>query len=201
MKKVILLLGILCAFSSCNSQDNQESLENTSEESKPVNMDNYDKSFIEGLSAYTEPYTLQENYIKIEGEKYFFPEDLPLNESVEFISEEGENKYRLLLKRVNLTSLEYTFVKLINGKMKDPASGKATLNSMFFLGSESDEDEKTEESYLSTEYTDSKSDCSFSIRVGEKGDDNKLRVKISRYCENDKAKNIELDQIPTLRTK
>ena len=89
----------------------------------------------------------------------------------------------------------YMATRAINNK-----SGRATLGSLFFLGSETDDDDETGDGYLSVEYWDNSGDCSFAIRIGEKDDKGKLRAKIKLYCKDDKLKNIGLDDNPTLRT-
>jgi hypothetical protein len=161
----------------------------------------YDQSFIDGLSHYGESLKLIANFIVAGQDTTYFPEELPLNKEVTFKGMKIGRTYRLTVARKNRTSLNYQF-RMVDkeGKVTHNRSGTAIISSTFFLGSETDEDDKTGNGYLSVEYWDNSTDCSFAIRVGEKDSFGKLRAKINLFCHSDKSKNIELDEAPTLRT-
>ncbi|WP_445456425.1 hypothetical protein [Flavobacterium sp. HNIBRBA15423] len=169
------------------------------------NKSQYDQSFIDGLSEYNEPIKLIENYILVGQDTVYFSEDLQLNKETIFKGTKDKKNFVLSVTRINLTSLNYTF-QILNKDSKaiSNKSGRATLGSLFFLGSETDDDDddddETGDGYLSVEYWDNSADCSFAIRIGEKDDNGKFRAKIKLSCKDDKLKNIGLDDNPTLRT-
>jgi hypothetical protein len=161
----------------------------------------YDQGFLDGLSEYNEPIELIDNYILVGKDTIYFPEDIQLNKETVFKGTKDQNNYVLTATRINLTSMTYNFqLSSSDNKIIASKSGKATLGSLFFIGSETDEDDKSGESYLSVEYWDNSSDCSFAIRVGKKNSTGKLRAKIKLYCKGNKSKNIDLGDNPTMRT-
>lgn len=214
MKQTIYILTLAFGLWGCNNLTKEKtvdkSLSDTLQNVKTDKQSNkttikdksqYDQSFIDGLSEYNEPLILIENFIIVGQDTVYFPEELQLNKETIFKGTKDQKNFVLSVTRTNLTSLNYTFQildkdsKTINNK-----SGKATLGSLFFLGSETNEDDKTGDSYLSVEYWDNSASCSFAIRIGEKDDNGKLRAKIKLYCKDNKLKNIGLDDNPTLRT-
>jgi hypothetical protein len=162
----------------------------------------YDQTFIDGLSDYNEPIRLIDNYIITGKDTTYFPDDLTLNKSTVFKGTKNDNKFVLTVSRTNLTNLNYTF-KLTDksDKIIDTKSGKAVLGSLFFFGSEIDEDSQSGDGYGSSEYWDKTSDCWFSIRIGI-GPDNKgkHRAMLTYGCEDKNKQTLSLDQCPTLRT-
>jgi hypothetical protein len=216
MKPVLYISMLMLGLLSCNNQTSQkatdttdtnavETVQTTSIEKSPEKIYIKDKSlydpvFIAKLSEYNEPIKLIDNYILVGRDTVYFPEDLPLNKETIFKGANDQNAFVLTVTRINLTTLNYSFQ--LSGKDNSPIinrTGKATL-SLFFLGSETDDDEVTGDGYLSTEYWHKSSDCDFAIRIGEKDDNEKLRAKIKLHCKDDKLKTIDLDDIPTLRT-
>lgn len=214
MKQTIYILTLAFGLLSCNDktaektadQNSVDTLQTVSadkhqQETTIKDKSQYDQSFIEGLSEYNEPLKLIENYILVGQDTVYFPEDLQLNKKTIFKGTKDKKNFVLSVTRTNLTSLNYTFQILDkDSKAVNNNSGRATLGSLFFLGSETDDDDETGDGYLSVEYWDNSADCSFAIRIGEKDDNGKLRAKIKLYCKDDKLKNIGLDDNPTLRT-
>ncbi len=214
MKQTIYIFIFAFGFWSCNNQTKEKNVDQSSvdtlqnvttekqkQETTIKDKSQYDKSFIEGLSEYNGPIKLIENFILVGQDTVYFPEDLYLNKETIFKGTKDQKNFVLSLTRTNLTSLNYTFqildkdFKTINNK-----SGRATLGSLFFLGSETDDDDETGDGYLSVEYWDNSDDCTFAIRIGEKDDNGKIRAKIKLYCKDNKLKNIGLNDNPTLRT-
>lgn len=214
MKQTIYLLAFVFGLSSCNNQTTKKTADQNSVDTlQTVSADKqradiyikdksqYDQTFIEELSEFNEPIKLIDNYVLIGQDTVYFPEELQLNKEIIFKGTKELKNFALTVTRTNLTSLNYNFqlfdkdTKLINNK-----SGKATMGALFFLGSETDDDDETGEAYLSVEYWDNSPNGSFAIRIGEKDDNGKLRAKIKLYCKDHKSKNIDLDDNPTLRT-
>jgi hypothetical protein len=214
MKQTIYIFILAFGLWSCNNQTKEKNLNKSSadtlqnvatdkqkQETTIKDKSQYDKSFVDGLSEYNEPIELIENFILVGQDTVYFPEDLYLNKETIFKGTKDQKNFVLSLTRTNLTSLNYTFQVLDKDfKTINKKSGRATLGSLFFFGSETDEDDETGEDYLSVEYYHNTADCSIAIRIGEKDGNGKLRAKIKLYCEDNKLKNIGLDDNPTLRT-
>lgn len=214
MKQIIFLLIGGLGFGSCNQgSTNGTTIEaavdtlnvvSTEEEQldelvKDIPL--HDQSFIDGLSEYSGPIALIDNYILVDRDTVYFPEDIPLRTKTTFSATEGEKVFLLHVTRPNLTRLHYDF-QILDGDSEETyrQSGDAILGSLFFFGAETDVDDITGVAYLSVEYWDHSSETSFSIRVGEKDDDDQLRAKIKLYCKSDTSKSIDLADHPTLRT-
>jgi hypothetical protein len=214
MKQTIYILTLAFGLWSCNNKTAEKKADqNTVDTLQLVSADKskldnnikdkseYDQSFIDGLSKYNEPIRLIENYILIGHDTVFFPEDIKLNKETIFKGSQDNKKFVLTVTRTNYTGLNYRFQLLDkDAKTIYNKSGRAILGSLFFLGSETDEDDETGEAYLSVEYRDNSPDCSFAIRIGEMEDNGKIRAKINLYCEDNLSRNIDLDDHPTLRT-
>lgn len=129
----------------------------------------------------------------------FIPLDLAIGKTIEFSGSKYGKHYFLMLTQLNYTSIRFGFSVYENSKLINKQVGYVNLLPLFFLGSESDEDDVSGISYLSTEYISSTKDCDFAIRLG-KNETNELLIKIKRSC-SDSIKNINIDQSPTFRRK
>lgn len=214
MKVKIYIITLVFVFCGCNNQtietDFKKPIIDTlqsalvNKQSQQIYIKDkslYNKRFIEGILEFKEPIKLIENYILLEQDTIYFPEDIPLQKEILFQGKRGYKSFVLDLVRTNITTLNYNF-RLFddnNRKVLINKSGYAILGSMFFLASETDTDDKTGEEYLSNEYWDKSPSCSFAIRIGEKDDNGKLRAKVKLSFKNDTSKNIELNDNPTLR--
>lgn len=214
MKNAIWMLMITFGLWSCYSQPAKteakpgaESLQagtTSAKQSTVVIKDStqYDKAFIQGLSDYQKPVQLIDKTLIAGTDTIYFPEDIPLNKTVDFKATKDQKKYLLSVTRTSLTNLNYSFKlsdekdKLLEGK-----SGNAVLGSTFFLGSEIDKDSKTGENYASYEYWDKSSDCWFAVRIGhDTNPKDKQRAIIKYSCEDKNKQAITLGECPTLWT-
>jgi hypothetical protein len=214
MKQTIYILTLAFGLWSCNNKTAEkkadqntvdtlqlESADKSKLDSNIKDKSQYDKSFIDGLSEYNEPLKLIENYILVGQDTVYFPEDLQLNKEIIFKGSKDNKKFVLTVTRTNFTGLNYSFQLLDkDAKSLYNNSGRAILGSLFFLGSETDEDDEAGDAYLSVEYWDNSPDCSFAIRIGEMEDKGRIRAKINLYCKDNLSSNIDLDDHPTLRT-
>lgn len=193
MKRTIIFLLVILTGWNCDSQPSNIYIKN---------KEQYDQSFIDGLSSYKKPLKLVDNYINADGFTTYFPEALKINREVLFKSKKDNQLFELKVTRINLTSLNYSF-HLTNPNNNNSISrtGKAILGSMFFLGSEIDIDDITGQDYSSYEYWDKTNDSSFSIRVGTGKDKNgKLRAKITLWSNSQGVGRIDLKECPTMYT-
>jgi hypothetical protein len=201
---------------SCNNQTTEKTSDKFSTDTlQMVKVDNlkqdiyikdksqYDQKFIDGLADYNQPIKLIDNYIVAGNDTTYFPEDIQLNKVTTFKASKDSLKYELTVKRINLTSLSYTFtITDRDNKTIDIKSGKAILGSTFFIGPEGDND--IAGGYGSQEYRDNRNESWLSIRIEMgKATDGVQRAKIN-YGSDNKANypfNLDLDDCPTLRTK
>lgn len=129
---------------------------------------------------------------------FVFPMDLPKAKWTNFVAMKSGTLYSLDVSRINYTTLDFNF-ELRKGKQTiDQIKGKADLNPSFMLGSESDEDESTGNSYFASEYYFESPDCTFSIRLGD--DEGVKKVKLIKQCKSGKF-NIALEDCPVLLEK
>jgi hypothetical protein len=182
------------------STDNQQLEDNQPLEIYIKDKSQYDQRFIDGLK-WNEPIKLIDNYIVLGNDTAYFPEPIPINKQITFSGKNKNNIFVLTVRRQNLTNLKYQFqLKTTTNNVIDTKSGTAILGSMFFLGAETDEDDETGLSYLSTEYRDDKNDCWFCIRIGDIDDIGKPQAKVLYGCDDKSKRRLELDDCPTLRT-
>lgn len=214
MKHALYIATLVFGLLSCNSQTTKETANTKNTRIiKPIQVTPtarpkekiyikdkslYDPAFLASLSVLNEPIQVIDNYILAGRDTIYFPEEIPMNKETVFKGMKEQKNFILTVTRVNLTSLTYNFVLLNkDNTLIHNKTGKVILG-LFFLGSESDEDDETGDYYFSTEYRDELSDCSFSIRVGEREGHEKLRANINLHCKDNKSDNIE--NSPTLRT-
>jgi hypothetical protein len=200
------------AFSCMDQKANNPASYNNKESSmspKPINDSNfivkdssmYARSFLDSLkySGYGKTYKITDGTLILDQrDTAFIPLDLTIGKTTEFVGSKNDRHYYLLLTQLNYTTIRFGVAVYENKELIDKQVGDADLRPLFFLGAESDDDEVSGISYLSTEYASSKNkDCGFAIRLG-KNEANELLVKIKRRC-NDSIKSIRLDQSPTFR--
>jgi hypothetical protein len=214
MKQTIYILTLTLFLLSCSGKTRKtvdtksiDTLQTISADKKQTDIyikdkSKYDQSFIDGLSVYNEPIKLIDNYILTGKDTTYFPSDLSLNKATTFKASKGNNKFVLTVTRTNLTNLTYNFqLTDKDNKTVDTKSGKAILGSMFFLGSEMDQDSQAGDGYRSSEYWDKTNDCWFSIRIGYGKDKNgKQRAMLTYGCEDKNKQSLKLVECPTLRT-
>ncbi len=162
----------------------------------------YDSSFVVDIRNYNDTLAIIDNIIVtgVDQDTVYFPEDLPVNQDVVFIGKMDNQQYQLSIRRKNFTIIAYKFDLVDNtAKRVLLKEGYAVLNSMFFLAAEIDEDDKTQESYASSEYLQQNKDCWASIRISDKDASGMLRALITYGC--DEGSSNSFLNCPTLRTK
>lgn len=131
-----------------------------------------------------------------------FPDYPKLNEYTVLTGRKDNLAIALKVKRVNQSSIEYEVEMVEFGKTNYSKNGIADLSPYFYLGSESDEDEITGMSFLSSEFSDNQDSCQTHIRIGilSNGQNGPLVAKLIKNC-NGKIKDIDLENFPLLREK
>jgi hypothetical protein len=132
------------------------------------------------------------------GDTLHFPKTPPIGRELVFTGGEPGQEVELRVERVNQSTIRYGMViHMAEGGTYEMKS-LADLEPLFFLGAESDEDEKTGLSYFASEYTDPASECSNSIRIGQAEDKGPYLAKLIMDCYD---LPMSLEESPTLRTK
>lgn len=153
----------------------------------------YEKSFVDGLKAFSkgqkEHLQLIDDLLIVEKEKYSLPSEIETGKQYFFSRKETDRQTELILKRYNLSSLEFNLKITFTGGNIEKKSGIVTLNPMFFLGAESDEDKETGSEYFVTVYSHEDKDKYTYIKIGE-NENNKLQARVQLK---------EVEDIPTLK--
>lgn len=143
--------------------------------------------------------SLQGEYLLVGTDTVYFPTQMALGKIYFFSADGGGKSYRLKVKRVNLTSLDYEFQLHRLGLPSYNESGRADLSAMFFLADEVDEDDESGEAYGAAEYSRAANGCWFNIRIGHDPDqEGHLRAEVRLGC-GDKKHEAPVDDSPTLR--
>jgi len=194
------------------SPDTSVDMEKNSTEEAPVQKivddePKYSKAFLEKLNSAPPEmgeFELKEGMLILNGEEeYSFPSVPEFDEKMVFTAKKDELAVAITLERLNYTTVKYKIEMTEFGNASKTEEGTADMSFYFFLGSESDEDKETGLSYTAHEFTSSKDDCNFSIRIGdasEEGESEKLLVKLIKNC-NGEIRDIGLDDFPALRQK
>lgn len=95
------------------------------------------------------------------------PTDLPLNQQVTYEKNENGKKQVLTVKRINYSTLEYSYYELSNGQKTNERQGTADLEPVFYFGAEGTFEDENENVYGMNEYIDnSEKVCWTYIYVG-----------------------------------
>jgi hypothetical protein len=214
MQHKFLLLILSACLLSCSTSTQKISDESNLPDSSDVtegqtqtrldvqDSSNYSAVFIAELRGanYDQPIKLMTNYMLVEHDTVTFPDELKLNQATVFKAKKDNKEYELTLTRVNNTTLKFNF-RLTDNKSQPihSESGDAVLSALFFMGSETDED--NDETYDCYEYIKNTNDCSFIIRLGAGTDVNgKLRATLIYGCADQSKPALTLDECPILRT-
>jgi hypothetical protein len=159
----------------------------------------YSAAFLNKLKlfSYSTHYQLLDSLLIIgQLDTAYFPTDLPLDEPRRLTGHSNYISFELTISRINYSTIAYNLGLYKANKLSFSQKGHADISTGFFLGSETDEDDKTGVSYGSTEYSHQSTSCVLFIRIG-KNEIGKLCGKVKRSC-RDKNRNIPLDACPTL---
>jgi len=160
----------------------------------------YSQRFLEKLKAsgYAIKYQLRDSMLIMNNvDTVFFPTYLTINEKIKLTGKINNRSLSLFVHRKNYTTIVFELKIFNSGQLVDEQKGEADIGTLFFLGAESDEDDKTGLAYFAAEYSKMDSSCVLSIRIGT-GDSDQLKAKLNRKC-SDEKKSIDLDDCPTLR--
>lgn len=159
-----------------------------------TNKADYAQNFIEDLRQ--QPIgevTLDGNKFIFDGVEATFPEYPAMNKYTVLTCKKGELAIALKVKRINQTTIDYEIEMVEFGKASKTTEGQATISATsMYLGSESDENERSGISYEAYEYVDTKDDCYTYIRLGKDDESPYLLGRLIKNC-NGKIQDIDLD--------
>lgn len=161
----------------------------------------YSKQFLTRLKTFTysSHYELRDSMMIIgELDTTYFPTELALQKDYTFAGIKKNRQFELHVKRINYTTVKYMLRLYKSWKMVGEYKGEAHLAPGFFLGAETDEDDRTGNAYLASEYYSTVKNCDISLRIGENG--SQIKTKVIITCKH-KWKNVGLDDCPTLYIK
>ena len=95
------------------------------------------------------------------------PTDLPMNKIVVYEKTENGKEQVLSVRRVNISTLEYSYCEIVNGKKANERQGNADLHPAFYFGAEGAFEDESENVYGMNKYIDySEKNCWTYILVG-----------------------------------
>jgi diphthamide synthase subunit DPH2 len=100
--------------------------------------DSFLKEFKKRHSIY-ETVSLLNDTIVVNNDKEDFvliPTDLPLNVEVVYEAEKETDAHTLKVKRINISTLEYSYIRKNNGRITEQKQGEAHLEIIFYYGAQ-----------------------------------------------------------------
>ena len=212
--RIYLLLFLLISFelvTSCNQASSAKTSlpDSTNAINKTMNQQDtffvkdsnkYSQRYLEKLktSGYAIRYQLIDSMLIMNDiDTTFFPTYLQLNKKIKLTGKINNRSLSLFVHRKSYTTIVFELQIFNSGQLVDEQKGEADIGTLFFLGAESDEDDKTGLAYFAFEYSKIDRPCELSIRIGA-DDGDQLKAKLIRQC-SDKRKDIYLEDCPTLR--
>jgi hypothetical protein len=184
--------------SSPNDQPTVTSSDKKATEIIVKNKADYSENFIKGLQKFGyKKIELIDSFLIIDQkDTVTFSMAQRIGEQIVYTGRQGNLAIALTITRMNYTTIDYKVEMVEFGKANHNESGQADIRSGFFLGAESNDDERTGEAYFVTEYINNKTkDCYTSIRLSDD-----YLGKIIKDC-NGKIKDITLDNFTSLYRK
>ena len=205
---LLFFIGI-SFFSSCSDSNNNadsstQIIQNQIKEAKSVDIaeDQYSQDFYNQLIKQEDfkDAVIQDGFILLTPtDTVFFPEQPPKGETLQLDGANEDFEVKLSVIRINYTTISYRAeINNTAGKSCE-IEGTADLGAYFFSGSESDTNELTGESYLSTEFTDADEGCNKSFRLAQSGTGESVKylAKIKVDC-TEQCGLLNLDNCPIL---
>lgn len=218
MKKIIFIYLSAMLIVGCTPQEEStqtagDDTQQTTQQAEPQpdttgrigsllikNKADYDAAFIKELQDAPLGEVVLDGHKMIEnGETYQFPAYPELGKTENLTATVGTTTVNIMVKRINQTTVDYQIDFLEEGKQEavHQTKGQATISaSSMYMGSESDENDLTGNSYMAAEYSSSNTDngeeCYTYIRIGKEDDNGQLLGRLIKNC-NGQYKDIDLD--------
>jgi hypothetical protein len=178
--------------SSISAQESRPSAELTG-----ADTIRYSSEYLEELlaSGAGSNFKLVDSMLVVEGETFLFPTDLEKNRWYVFSASSNKGLIELRVMRLNYTNIRYEFW-ITNAEKRKEDEG-VVIGGPGILGSENDDDDRSNIAYFCTEYTACSLHCCCSIRIGRNESD-QLVAKFKRHCDQP-GRDFGLDDLPTLR--
>lgn len=166
---------------------------------RPVIVDKslYSKEFVEYAKKYEyiAPVRIVGDHIEVEGSVVDFPSQIEVGKKYLFTAKKENLLYELTVKRYTPADIVFEY-KLIDNGITTIYTGKAHAGLGFWLGSETETDDSTDEGFLIDEYSGSTEDglCEVTVGIGEPDDNNRIRAIFELHCDNEtQNRNISAD--------
>lgn len=155
-------------------------------------IDGYDKEFIKCCKTVPcKQITLNDSLMTVDNNNSIIPVFLPFMKNITYSSTKQNIKWVLNVKRINYTSVLFSFSKIFGSSDSISHSGRLVLPCSFYMGEETNKDENGEV-YQVFQYLDTADKKSIGIRISEE-------KATFYYFTTDKKLNIE--ESPTLLKK
>ncbi len=174
----LLLTIVAVLITACNNASKEDQLIQkevlspaTNTPTREITIENkadYSTRFISQLynTAFTEyPVHLIKRKIVIGNTTVYFPHDLNLNQTYQYKALKNDTTFQLELKRINESTLTYTFKISFSDQPIIQENGEADIMPYFYLAPEGTNDLATGESLTSNEYIDESDNSVISIGV------------------------------------
>lgn len=161
----------------------------------------YDKIFISGLTElFNKPYKLIDNYVLVETDTIYYPEDLSINKEIVFQGYKNGELVLLSITRKTLTNILYSYRQIDkDNKVSNSREGLAILYPTLVMEEERNDGVKTKNisSFWPT-YLDNSDNCWFEFKFSHNEEMNKLGVDIHLSCKDKKSGEIYIDDYSQL---
>ncbi len=206
------LMGTACGSGSDSSNSNNGAQVNKGEKAKTEEVeavkpkkrnkllkvktpDAYSAAFIDRLhEGGDQEIELEGDKMRVSGTEHVFPTIPEMGKTFKLRGSMDDVALNMRIDRINQSSIAYSYTAGLKGKQVYELKGEAHLHPNFYLGSESDTDEKGN-SYMVEEYYAEDDKCMVYFRLGlsEQG---KLQAKAYRQCHDE---GTDLATLPVLR--
>ncbi len=206
--RILILVGLMISFISCQSEgcktktSSSFTKEYVNSTLRISNKADYSTAFIEKLKneqGKRQIYLNGNQMIINQRDTVYFPTHPAIGQQKKLVGRTGMRAYALSIKRLNQTTIDYRIEIVDFGKHSIDQKGTVDLGVNFYLGAETDYDERMGINYFSTEFSEEKEDCYTHIRLGHVEDNpNKaLLGKLIKNC-NGKIGDVDLDNCPAM---
>jgi hypothetical protein len=166
-----------------------------------TNKSDYSEKFIKGLKKHLDyrKFTLKDSlFITDDKDTIYFPQTPIIGRQILLTGIKDNLAIAVTVKRLNYTTVDYRIEIVEFGKANYKQSGQADILSSFFLGSESNESDKTGIEYFVTEFIDNRDNCNTHIRLGYEEETGPYMLgKLIKNC-NGSIRDLTLDNFTTL---
>lgn len=195
MKQILYTLSLILGIAGCNGQTIEKKATMGSNDSLAL-AQKYDKIFISGLpDLFNKPYKLMDNYVIVEKDTIYYPEDLPINKEIIFQGYKNHEMVLLSITRTTLTNILYSYRHIgKDNKVLNLREGIAILYPTLVTEEEQNDGKRIKNiSLFWPAYLDNSDNCWFEFKFSHNDELKKLDVDIHLSCKDKKSGEIVMD--------